>query len=120
MRSLFITHAVAGVAIDRERASLHPCWRRRLTRSDGLANDADRIDARVDDLAAILRRVAAVDALAREIYEGGRSVELRGPRPQGLAIPLQFATVRRRRPRRARQDYYIDPLSGQVFGEGLT
>lgn len=120
MWRVFIADALAGVAIDRQCSGLHPRGRRRFASTDRLPDDADRIDPRGDDLSAILRSVAAVNALARQIYNGGCAVQRLCPRPERLAIPRQFATAWRGRPRRPRQDNHFHAVGNQISGESLA
>src|SRR5437588_8629977 len=57
-----ITNAFAFVAVDSDAGKLHEHFRGLDTSGDRLAEDADGIYARIDDLAPVFRRVPGVDA----------------------------------------------------------
>src|SRR6267143_5754911 len=77
--------------INRRGAGLQPRTRRPLGPSDGLADHARRLNARVQDVLSIRRVVAAVDAASRQIDDNVRAVNDRSPGAERDAIPLDDA-----------------------------
>ena len=70
-----------------------------------------------DDLAPILVGVAAVDALAGEIDDRRRAVELLCPRAEAAPIPRRLRARHRRGAGRSREHDDVVSLSAKVCGE---
>ena len=84
----FIAPAIAGVAVDRQRAGLNENFRWLTALRDCFAKHADRVDARFDDLLAILRSMSAIDAPAGQIHDSVCAFEETSPFTDRLAVPL--------------------------------
>ena len=85
-----ITNAFALVAINSDTCDLDKNFRRLHASVDRLVEDADRIDARIDDLAPVFGRVPGVNAAASQIHQPNGTVHKQRPVAERFAVPMRF------------------------------
>src|SRR4029077_17567890 len=89
-RAVLVAPAIAGIAIDGERAGLNKSRGRPAAFGDGCAENADRIDAGRDDFALVRRRVSAIHAFASQVYDCRSAIKKVSPLARSSAVPLNM------------------------------
>jgi hypothetical protein len=85
--AVLVIRCVKAMGINRGGAHLQPHARRVFRADDGLSDDARGEHARLENLAAVLLIVTAVDAAAGEVDHGVGAVDVHRPLVERLAVP---------------------------------
>ena len=117
VRSALVAYHVAGISVDADRARLNPDGHGGGARADRVGDRAHGDDARGDDLAPILIGVTTVDALAGEIDDRHRAIELFRPRAEGASVPGDLAHAVLARVGLARQHHDVVAALSEMRGK---